>query len=111
VNALGIAYLVLAGTALVLATVHVAQALVIRSDKSQYVTAAVCLGFALFDLGIAFSSEHTGAVQPTWAGWHLLAAASAAALTSVVPALAWLVLEVRSGERVTWERLHALDHA
>jgi serine/threonine-protein kinase len=139
VNALGILYLVLAGVAAVAASVHVAQAFLIRSDRTQAALAALCLGFGLFDLAITYSSEHTGAPRPTWEGWHLLAAASAAGLTVAVPLVGWLVLElpftparravmaltigvglmrlagvswlVAGDAPVTWERLHSLDNA
>lgn len=138
-NALGVSYLVLCGVALVLATVHVAQAIIIRSDRTQAIMAATCAGFGLFDLGIAFSSQHTGAAQPAWLGWHLLAAGSAAVLVVVVPMVAWSVLELPitpvrrafmaatialgatrlvgvlvlalEDPLMTWERLHSLDHA
>lgn len=138
-NALGISYLVLSGVALVLAFVHLAQALLIRSDRSQGTLAALCLGFSVFDLAITFSSAMTGTPQPAWVGWHLLAAASAAALTVVVPMVAWQVLEcrmsaarqlvlavtvgvgvlrlvgvtalVRARPAITWEELHSLENA
>lgn len=138
-NALGITYLVLFGVAVVLAAVHVAQAILIRSDRTQAILAIVCLGFGLFDLAITFSSEHTGHPQPTWIGWHLLASASAATLTVFVPMVAWMVLElklnaarmavlgvtiivgvarvvgvavlVRENGQLSWEQLHSLDHA
>ncbi|MBL8924437.1 MAG: protein kinase [Myxococcaceae bacterium] len=138
-NALGITYLVLFGVATVLAAVHVAQAIVIRSDRTQAILAIVCLGFGVFDLAITFSSEHTGHPRPVWIGWHLMAAASAATLTVFVPMVAWMVLELklnvarssvlvlaalvglarvvgvgvlaRDDSELSWERLHSLDHA
>lgn len=137
-NALGISYLVLAGFAGVLACVHLAQGIVIRSDRTQFVLAALCLGFGLFDLAIAFSSAHTRAGASTWVGWHVMAAGSAAVLTVVVPMVAWQLFEVKlnrarqlvlgvavvagtarlislctllgDSEQLTWEVFHSLEH-
>ena len=137
-NALGILYLTLGGVALVAAAVHIAQALIIRSDRTQAVMAVVCLGFGVLDFAIAFTSETTGSAQPAWWGWHLVGAVTVAVLTVVVPMVPWLVLELKltgprravlalalatgaarvagvslllaSSQPISWERMHSLQH-
>jgi hypothetical protein len=139
VNALGIVYVVLAGVSLMQAMAHVAQARLIRSDKTQPLMALLCFAFALFNLGVTWSSSFTGTEKPAWLGWHVMASVAAAVLTVVVPGVAWTILEVQrtrarevamgfcillAGWRLvglavllqenpvqTWETIHSLDHA
>jgi serine/threonine-protein kinase len=65
VSWLGIAYLILSGVALIAAMAHAAQSAAVRTDPAQTAIAATCLGFGLFDLGVAMTSRATGAPSPS----------------------------------------------